>query len=127
LDSYKTLMSELKKKGKDGVVPGNFKVSTNEDGTQRSAPWFKDPRVNLAKFDEMIHRLGTANIKASPTRQTETVAIFAGLDKRGLAKTKAETALAEHPDSEKLKYVQDNFLDILSELDDSGLVKINCK
>ena len=126
LDSYKTLMSELKKKGKDGVVPGNFKVSTNEDGTQRSAPWFKDPRVNLAKFDEMIHRLGTANIKASPTRQTETAAIFAGLEKRGLAKTKAETALAEHPDSEKLKYVQDNFLDILSELDDSGLVEINC-
>lgn len=127
LDSYKTLMSELKKKGKDGVVPTNFKVSTNEDGTQRSAPWFKDPRVNLAKFDEMIHRLGTANIKPSPTRQPETVVIFAGLDKRGLAKTRAEAALAEHPNSEKLKYVQDNFHDILIQLEDADKVKINCK
>jgi hypothetical protein len=34
--------------------------------------------------------------------------------------------LAEHPDSARIKYVQENFLDILSELEDSDLVKINC-
>jgi hypothetical protein len=53
-------------------------------------------------------------------------AIFAGLDKRGLAKTKAETALKEHPDAARIQFVQDNFLDILDELDSSDLVKINC-
>jgi hypothetical protein len=53
--------------------------------------------------------------------------IFAGLNKRGLAKTRAEAAYTARPDGPQIKYVQDNFLDILSELDDSGLVKINCK
>jgi hypothetical protein len=52
--------------------------------------------------------------------------IFAGLNKRGLAKTRAEAAYTARPDGAQIKYVQENFLDILSELEDSNLVKINC-
>ena len=32
----------------------------------------------------------------------------------------------DHPDAARIQFVQDNFLDILSELDDAGTVKINC-
>lgn len=59
--------------------------------------------------------------------RTPLETIFDGLNKRGLAKTRAEAAIELRPDGAQIKYVQDNFLDILSELDDSGLVKINCK
>jgi hypothetical protein len=52
--------------------------------------------------------------------------VFAGLEKRGLAKTRAEAAYTARPDGAQIKYVQENFLDILSELEDSDLVKINC-
>jgi hypothetical protein len=52
--------------------------------------------------------------------------LFAGLNKRGLAKTRAEAAVKARPDAAQINYVQNNFLDILSELEDSGKVKINC-
>jgi hypothetical protein len=39
--------------------------------------------------------------------------IFEGLDKRGLAKTRAEAALKAHPDAAQLQYVQDNFLSLI--------------
>lgn len=52
--------------------------------------------------------------------------IFAGLSSRGLAKTRAQKAADAHPRAEQIAYVQDNFLDILTELEDSGIVKINC-
>lgn len=52
--------------------------------------------------------------------------IFAGLSSRGLAKTRAQKAAQAHPRAEQIAYVQDNFIDILSELEDAGLVKINC-
>lgn len=127
LDSYKEMMVEVKKKGKDGVVPFGFKISENEDGSQRSEPWFRDPRVNLAKFDEAIHRIGKAEAAKAAPATMETEAIFAGLEKRGLAKTRAEATLANHPDSAQLKYVQENFHDILIELEDADKVEINCK
>jgi hypothetical protein len=53
--------------------------------------------------------------------------IFAGLEKRGLAKANAESLFARRPDASQIRYVQDNFLDILDELDTSGKVEINCK
>lgn len=52
--------------------------------------------------------------------------LFAGLNKRGLAKTRAEAAVKARPDAAQINYVQDNFLDILSELEDSDAVSINC-
>jgi hypothetical protein len=58
--------------------------------------------------------------------RTPLETIFSGLGKRGLAKTRAEAAVELRPDGAQIKYVQENFLDILSELEDSDLVKINC-
>ena len=52
--------------------------------------------------------------------------IFAGLSSRGLAKSRAQKAAEAHPRAAQIAYVQDNFMDILTELEDSGLVKINC-
>ena len=53
--------------------------------------------------------------------------IFAGLEKRGLAKTKTEGLVNRRPDAAEIRYIQDNFLDILDELDTAGKVEINCK
>ena len=53
--------------------------------------------------------------------------IFAGLEKRGLAKTKTEGLVNRRPDAAGIRYIQDNFLDILDELDTTGKVEINCK
>ena len=54
------------------------------------------------------------------------IRIFSGLDSRGLAKDKAESALSQRGDAERIKYIQDNFIDILAELEEAGAVKINC-
>lgn len=54
------------------------------------------------------------------------VDVFAGLEKRGLPKTKMESLVERRDDAARINYVQDNFIDILSELEDSGKVKINC-
>mgnify|MGYP003646026872 CR=1 FL=1 len=86
----------------------------------------------IAEYDDgaKAQAEALANIKqvrqTDPPKPVSALSIFTGLDKRGLAKAKAETLLAEHPDSARIKYVQENFLDILSELEDSDLVKINC-
>jgi hypothetical protein len=60
------------------------------------------------------------------SRQRELESVFEGLSGRGLARTRAQTAAKARPDAARIDYVQQNFLDILSELDDSGLVSINC-
>ena len=52
--------------------------------------------------------------------------IFAGLDKRGLTRTRAEAAFTARPDGAQIKYVQENFTDILIQLEDADKVKINC-
>lgn len=53
--------------------------------------------------------------------------IFAGLEKRGLVKANTEAMIARRSDAAQIQYMQDNFLDILDELDTAGLVEINCK
>ena len=53
--------------------------------------------------------------------------IFEDLAKRGLAKTRAEAAFTARPDGAQIKYVQENFNDILIQLEDADKVKINCK
>jgi len=53
--------------------------------------------------------------------------VFAGLDKRGLAKTNMESIVARRTDAAQIKYVQENFHDILIQLEDADKVKINCK
>ena len=60
LTQYNELMKSIKKKGGDAVVPSKFGVSTNADGSQRTEPWFKDPRVNQEKLNNLIRETGTA-------------------------------------------------------------------
>jgi hypothetical protein len=63
---------------------------------------------------------------AQESLSQKTEDIFAGLDKRGLAKTRAEAAFTARPDGAQIKYVQENFHDILIQLEDADKVKINC-
>jgi len=72
-------------------------------------------------IEERTTRVRSEEVRAQPLED-----IFANLNKRGLARTKAEVAYTARPDGAQIKYVQENFLDILSELEDSDLVKINC-
>jgi len=63
-------------------------------------------------------------------RQTDLESLeslFKRLEKRGLAKANAENDVAKRVDAPQIQYMQDNFLDILDELDTAGLVEINCK
>lgn len=60
------------------------------------------------------------------TQPSDLPGIFTGLASRGLAKTRAQKAAEAHPRAAQIAYVQDNFMDILTELENSGLVKINC-
>ena len=62
--------------------------------------------------------------KESVTKSSEE--IFQGLDARGLKKAKAEGWVKARDDADQIRYIQDNFLDILVELEDSGRIKINC-
>ena len=55
------------------------------------------------------------------------VDLFTKLEGRGLAKTNVESVIARRSDAAQIQYMQDNFLDILDELDTAGLVEINCK
>ena len=57
---------------------------------------------------------------------SDLTGIFSGLSSRGLAKNRAQKAAEAHPRAAQIAYVQENFMDILTELEDSGLVKINC-
>lgn len=52
--------------------------------------------------------------------------LFEGLNGRGLKRTRALATVNARPDAARINYVQENFIDILSELEDSGKVKINC-
>ena len=52
--------------------------------------------------------------------------IFAGLEGRGLTRKRALDALKNHPAAEQIRYIDENFFDILGELDDSNKVDIVC-
>lgn len=59
-------------------------------------------------------------------RQQDLEEVFKSLDGRGLAKQRAEEALAGRPDADTIRYVENNFWNILADLDDSGMVEIKC-
>lgn len=69
----------------------------------------------------------TAQVNAKSVASQPLQAIFESLDKRGLARTRAEAAFTARPDGAQIKYVQENFHDILIQLEDADKVKINCK
>lgn len=92
------------------------KVMTGEDGYDQA----------VARQNREMKKAGKGTIQASE-RTVDSEAVFEGLDARGLAKARAETALNARPDADQVRFIQDNFLDILVELEDSGRIKINCK
>jgi hypothetical protein len=92
------------------------KVMTGEDGYDQA----------VARQTREMKKAGKGTIQAS-ARTVDSEALFEGLDGRGMAKARAETALANREDADQIRFIQDNFLDILAELDDSGRIKINCK
>ena len=56
----------------------------------------------------------------------ELESVFSGLEAGGLAKKRATEALASHPLKQQIKRVQDNFYDMLFDLEEAGLLSINC-
>jgi len=97
--------------GTNQTIGATGKSTGPLQGKERQA--FIQPRVAKALVEE-------AN--ALPLEE-----IFTKLDKRGIAKANAEKIVARRNDAARIKYVQDNFLDILSELEDSNKIEINCK
>lgn len=75
---------------------------------------------------ESFIRERAAKIAADAVKAQSLESIFGGLDKRGLARTRAEAAFTARPDGAQIKYVQENFHDILIKLEDADKVKINC-
>jgi hypothetical protein len=72
----------------------------------------------------LAERTARANAQVVAAQSLQT--IFESLDKRGLAKTRAEAAFVSRPDGAQIKYIQENFHDILIQLEDADKVKINC-
>jgi hypothetical protein len=72
----------------------------------------------------LAERTARANAQVVAAQSLQT--IFESLDKRGLAKTRAEAAFTARPDGAQIKYIQENFNDILIQLEDADKVKINC-
>lgn len=66
-----------------------------------------------------------AAAQASPS--DDLVKIFKGLDGRSeRTRVTAESAMTSHPQARQMRFVQNQIYDILGDLQDSGLLKINC-
>ena len=82
LDDYREMMVQIKKPA-NRVIPSRFKVSENADGSQRSEPWFMDPRVDRKALDKLIDRfagpkpegkiLTSADRDSAPEQPTATM------------------------------------------------------
>jgi hypothetical protein len=101
------------------AATGQLPVNANQPGTELPGGDRSETKLSQA-------RPGKPTVQASQ-RVKATEAVFEGLDGRGLTKARAETALNARPDADQVRFIQDNFLDILVELEDSGRIKINCK
>ncbi|MFN6338686.1 MAG: hypothetical protein ACK41W_08175, partial [Cyanobacteriota bacterium] len=90
-----------------------------------------DP-TDVAQFRDQLatgaapEQVSLSKRKVQEVSPTGLESLFEGLNGRGLKRTRAQAAVNARPDAARLNYVQENFLDILSELEDSGKVKINC-
>lgn len=81
------------------------------------------------RIKQIRNALSPLNAKnQEPTKlSVDLESLFADLDSSTVRKAnKAKKAAKAHPLADKIQNVQDNFLDILQELEDSGKVKINC-
>jgi len=119
-----------------GVMREDMAVR-QQQGVNGRAVGAYQTKTGAATVSADVHSLANwmASIKEKATRFNEApdaadsdglIRIFSGLDSRGLAKDKAEAALSQRGDAERIKYIQDNFIDILAELEEAGSVEINC-
>ena len=60
------------------------------------------------------------------SRSGDVEGIFEGLEGRGLTRKRALEALKNHPQAEQIRYIEDNFWSLLSELDEQGKVDVKC-
>jgi len=84
----------------------------------------------VSDYDDGVAAQTTALKDIKQVRQTDLESlesIFKRLEKRGLALANAKADVARRPDAAQINYMEDNFLDILDELDTAGVVQINCK
>lgn len=90
----------------------------------------KELKTTREKYKEVLRKLAeresNKDVPAMSRNKSSLEDIFAGLASEGDALTRAEQALDKLPDADKIRYIQDNFYNILGELEDSGLVDIKC-
>lgn len=75
-------------------------------------------------------RIGDEAAVSAPAIQSDEslVKVFEDLqESRGIKLTRAQERLAQHPMAEAIKKVNDEFYDIIGQLDEDGLIQINCK
>ena len=101
-------------------------------------PWGHDQELADAKARHMavIEQLKPKKKEAAEaktdgeapafSRNPALEGIFESLEGRGLARKRALDALADHPDGETIRYIDQNFWDIIGELEESGKVDIKC-
>jgi hypothetical protein len=97
----------------------------------------QDPMVNLIGQGDLLTdkpsqpntenkpQANTGAASQSPDIDANLQTMFEGLDGRGLKKTNAQKKLAKV--GADAQYVQEHWLDILQDLEDRGVLKINCK
>jgi N12 class adenine-specific DNA methylase len=103
---------------------------------QQIKPWGQEAELNEAKARHaaVIEQLKPKKKPeaAKPegdvrmSRAGDLEAVFEGLESRGLARKRTLDALANNENAETINYIENNFWDILGELEDKGLVEIKC-
>jgi len=85
---------------------------------------FADQKTGL--MPEWTWQEGRAADEVSFEPDQDLIDLFEDLGAMGQRKARAETAASAHPQAQKIKEVNDNILDLLQELEDSGSLTINC-
>lgn len=133
--SKEDFIKKAKKSGHDGVIIKNVRdsydsMTTGKDPKSDVVVAFESNQIKHAERNNGDFDASNPDIRFSRNKSASVDAsiteIFNGLAGRGLKKQRAEERLAEHPQAESIRYVQDNILDILEELEGAGTIKINC-
>lgn len=130
--THKQAFAKAEQTSADSVIVSNVIDRSNEfaDGTGDVFAVFSPSQIksaigNNGDFDALNPDIRFSRNKSASV-DASIAEIFNGLAGRGLKKVRAEERLAEHPQAESIRYVQDNILDILEELEGAGTIKINC-
>ena len=120
LEKAKRTLADIEGKQDAGVWSG-------EDELKKARESYRAILKKLSETaEEQPEDEGAKFSVAAMRDETELEAIFADLEKRGLARNRAERMLNSDPDQAIIRYVDQNFFDILEELDDSKKVVIKC-